>query len=121
MNVNYRVWSQEHNAWLTDDENWSIALSPDGQLWVCFDNDDWIQRDDLNICFSTGREDKNGVQIYEGDLITDIDYPDGAVYEVKWNEEYTAFCPTWHGEKIGWRGEDFKVVGNIYENGDLVI
>jgi hypothetical protein len=59
----------------------------------------------------TGLKDKNGKEIYEGDIITERKYQ--AV--VEWDEKSLQFnC---HGMLDG---KNYEVIGNIYENPELL-
>ena len=70
----------------------------------------------------TGLKDKNGVEIYEGDV---VEWSDGKLLsEVYWDQADVAFSLRWNGES--WFLNDdsmlcgMEVVGNIYENHELV-
>jgi uncharacterized phage protein (TIGR01671 family) len=75
-----------------------------------------------------GLDDKNGVPIFEGDIVKLLD--DKILYEVKYLPEYTAFTVYLHasGKKLDlsdmicdvWSVDDREVVGNIYQNPDLL-
>ena len=55
----------------------------------------------------TGLLDKEGVEIYEGDIVK---YEYGQIFEIKWDYGLLS-----HLENI-W----FKIIGNIYENPELL-
>lgn len=82
----------------------------------------------------TGLKDKNGKEIYEGDLLTsefthlfrDEDIKKKPC-EVTWKEEYGGFYLTLEKRSTGlseylegWKSGVFEVIGNIHENPELV-
>ena len=85
-----------------------------------------IERDwsEVELMQSTGLKDKNGTEIFEGDIIKLIGtYKDSkgkelGRYMVEWNNYYTGFYPLIDDPLEG-GGTEYEVIGNIYENPEL--
>ena len=100
----------------TSDDNWTCPL-----VWSD-EKKDWVHCDNGVICQYTGLKDKNGVEIYEGDILKD---------------QYEQFYKVlWDDFKISFQMEQFytksrysifptdllnmEIIGNIYENPELL-
>lgn len=89
--------------------------------WLSF-----VDKEDLKIMQCTGLKDKNGKLIYEGDVIKVVTQPNiiKSTGIVKWDNQSAQFLRT---ESITgknlisfWWSNSTEVIGNIYENPELL-
>ena len=130
----FRAWDKHRNKMNykvmvgncdTDDENWTCPI-----IWI-EEEKDWLHFDDYEcIMQSTGLKDKNGKEIFEGDIITNG--PDvmcmkrhntlGFYVEEKGEVEFIADSAVLEDfeEDAKEIADRLEIIGNIYENTELL-
>lgn len=118
--MNYRVMVGNCD---TDDENWTCPSIwvEDKQRWVHFDDYDCIMQ-------STGLHDKNGQEIFEGDILGIETYEGILNVNVFWDDKHALFMfkSEIHNEEellaelVENNTYPFEIVGNIHENPELL-
>jgi uncharacterized phage protein (TIGR01671 family) len=72
--------------------------------------------DNWKVMQYTGLEDKNGVEIYEGDVLTEL----GHVKVVEWSDKGLGWVSTIVKEYKNNYSASIEILGNIYENPELL-
>ena len=104
------------------------VMVSDGSIWVNDEDscgNEWIVNNDLHLMQSTGLIDKNGKEIFEGDI---VDYKDRKAV-IKWHGSYASFIYMFV-EDLKNRNQEweplylsyyhFEIVGNKFENPELL-
>lgn len=129
MKPKFRAWDKKCNEMFKD----TFAITESGQVIIVeqesvFDTPDYVFTDDLIIMQSTGLIDKNGKEVFENDVIRDSDGFEGIVqYDESYGVYGIAYLPTL-SNGIDMTFEElkdkylntFEVIGNMYENPELV-
>lgn len=118
--IKFRAWTKRDKCWCG-----AFAVHMSG-LWRESPNNEWIdlsKQDEIVLMQYTGLKDRNGKEIYEGDILGNT-Y--GHRSEVIWSESRAGY---WI-RRLNWErnGEDTwhiltfsaEIIGNIYEHPNLL-
>lgn len=122
--IKFRAWDKENGCWVSID---SVALCDDGSIaYLLSEEDDMppYSEDEVEIMQFTGLKDKNGREIYEGDVL-DIGLLNQDGNPVLAPVSYEAYLAGYvlynEGHGIWQRiGGGCEVIGNIFENPELL-
>ena len=119
--IKFRAWNRKSHRMLTvgSFDTINSGQTPRRLKGPEIDMLVYVKVDDCILMQYTGLKDKNGVEIYEGDILRGIDiwtYPGVVTFD----KEVGAFVWTW-GEEWGRIEYCFLgIIGNIHENPELL-
>lgn len=136
--IKFRAWDKSNNRMHPDiwSINWDFKPNQPKALIVgsiasnLVINEQYVIKEpNFVLLQSTGLKDKNGVEIYEGDVLKESS---GGIflefqYEVIWDEKWATFKLDWTRvansiQYPGWnRGIEMEIIGNVYLNPELLI
>ena len=123
----FRAWDSWWDKMHYFDFTKNIEATPDDELkglWILHkEGSVYAIQDKIKIMQFTGLHDKNGAEIYEGDLVQVLDYASWeGLYKVVWDEESLMYVlEDAYGDKEKMcEFEHYLVRGNIYENPELL-
>lgn len=130
--LKFRAWDKLLKEMLT---GYGFLVGASGKFYLDTGFDEVTasdsRRDDFVMMQFTGLKDKNGKEIYEGDVLRLIDseFEEGNNYvTVEWNNEVAGFDPfidyvQFSISPVSGVGDDPKnceVIGNVFENPELI-
>ena len=128
--IKFRAWDTENKEMLKVQELDFEDTFYGGRLSIRVDMyNDYFDMEDMILMQYTGLKDKNGKEIYEGDIVA-IQFQRATKTKnalIEYSEKYAAFIITHtkeikhENENLGdYQMQNFEVIGNIYDNPELL-
>lgn len=121
--VKFRAWYKPKNVMLTDVAPYEWCIGFDGKIYDTDTSSDGLQMnddsDDMILMQFTGLTDKNGKEIYEGDIVRMVGCRGGYYNNPDCNLIIRDVCTNGLFAD-GYHSDGKEVIGNVYENPDLI-
>jgi len=118
--IKFRAWNKTNKIMYNVEKMVWANYGLCGVYVIDIDNKQlWFWITEIDILQFTGLKDKNGKEIYEGDVLSNIKFKDGSGYETQQEVYFENGC---FGIGMGelFRVKECEVIGNIYKNPELM-
>jgi uncharacterized phage protein (TIGR01671 family) len=115
--IKFRAWDNDMHEWTT-----AFDMDNDGVVYPAVTP--YSNNPDIRIMEYTGLHDKNGKEIYEGDIVREVlwrqEQTDDVLGKVHWSDGNAGFWVSGRSVLTEGYTQDLEVIGNIYENPELL-
>jgi len=133
--IKFRAWHITSGmATFTMNDLYNFEAEGARKSYVCFPDGDIHKLDDVEVMQFTGLHDKNGKEIYEGDIVEFTAYTKFREQSENRTKVVTYSCEpngrvgftpmVWHtdveDDYYNYEIENIRIIGNIYENPELL-
>lgn len=118
--IKFRAWSKRNGFYINDVQDAYDGTGPE-RPFDCFG--DALNDEYYDVEQFTGLHDKNGAEIWEGDILVDARY--GSMAVVSWSDWQAGFVTRYSEDTMTTfdlflNRQFYKVIGNIHENPELL-
>lgn len=121
--IKFRAWDKKNKEMLVP-----VGVYEDGVPFIRYNEGiSALPLYDYPLMQYTGLKDKNGKEIYEGDIVkikeespvSNEDLSSEAIVKITWNDEKAGFSLDWYSNDLTVY-QDLEVIGNVWENPELL-
>ena len=126
MKNGFRAWGEDGQPYFAPASNFSISFHDTGIEILMWSSDGIVDTIPVaKVDRDTGLKDKDGVEIYEGDILGKGNHKQVITWSVEktWHgmaDGYRAYHAGFHFDEYWFGLDEAKIIGNIHQNPELL-